>query len=60
MDNVEREREKIRKLQAKGVMLIIGPLLDAWDDLPNDVKCDPELERVAERIRRIDDVMEVG
>jgi hypothetical protein len=30
--------EKARAVQVKQVMPLIGPLLDMWDDLPNDTK----------------------
>ena len=53
-----REREQLRKKQAKIVMPLIGPMLAAWDDLPNDVKTDPELERLFRHIQKIDSVME--
>jgi len=52
------ERSKIIREQVMAVMPLIGGLLDAWDDLPNDVSCDPELELVAEYIQRINDAME--
>ena len=39
---INRERQRRRQRQAKAVMPMIGPLLDAWDDLPNDVKDDPD------------------
>ena len=58
MDKVEAERESIRRRQAKDVMSLIGDLLDAWDELPNDVKTDPELERLAAKIESIDHAME--
>ena len=58
MDKVEAERESIRERQAKDVMSLIGDLLDAWDELPNDVKTDPELERLAAKIESIDHAME--
>jgi len=58
MDKVEAERESIRERQAKDVMSLIGDLLDAWDELPNDVKTDPELERLATKIELIDHAME--
>jgi hypothetical protein len=34
-------------------MPLIGPLLDVWDDLPNDVKGDEELKRLSEVIDKI-------
>jgi len=55
---MNREQTRFLKLQAKAVMQLIGGLLDAWDDLPNDVKGDPELERVARHIDGIYDAME--
>lgn len=30
--------EKARAVQAKQTMPLIGPLLDAWDEVPNDIK----------------------
>lgn len=47
------ERERERRRQNKAVMPLIGPLLDAWDDLPNDVKDDEELKRLSEVIDKI-------
>lgn len=52
------ERQIIRLKQAKAVMPLIGCLLDAWDDLPNDVKSDPELEKLSKHVQKIDDAME--
>lgn len=34
---VEYERNRLRRLQAVAVMPQIGPLLDAWEQLPNDL-----------------------
>ncbi len=47
------ERERERRRQNKAVMPLIGPLLDVWDDLPNDVKGDEELKRLSEVIDKI-------
>ena len=55
---IEKERERLRKIQSRKVMPLIGNLLDQWDDLPNDVKSFPELERIAKIITKIDDAME--
>ena len=52
------KRKTIRLKQAKDVMPLIGGLLDAWDNLPNDVKSDPELEKLSKHIQKIDDAME--
>jgi len=35
---VEKERADLRKAQAKAVMPMIGPMLDAWEGVPNDVR----------------------
>ena len=53
-----KEKDKIRKEQANAVMPMIGKLLDAWDDLPNDVKSDPELKYISKCINKIDRAME--
>lgn len=37
-DKYEADVKKARAIQAKQVMPLIGPLLDAWDDLSNDTK----------------------
>jgi len=55
---IAQDRERIRKEQSRNVMPLIGGLLDAWDELPNDVKSDPELNRLAKNIQRIDIAME--
>ena len=47
----DREKEILR--QNKAVMPLIGPLLDVWDDLPNDVKYDDELMRLEKVINKI-------
>jgi hypothetical protein len=35
-----RERLEARRRQRRTVMDLIGPLLDAWEDIPNDIKSD--------------------
>ncbi len=52
------ERKQLRKEQAKKVMPLIGPLLDAWDALPNDLSTDEELQEVMETIGKINNAME--
>jgi hypothetical protein len=52
------ERVELRKRQAHKVMPIIGPLLDAWEGLPNDVSGLPELRQVRRYIQRIEAAME--
>lgn len=37
-DTIQAARERLRAVQAAAVMPLIGPLLDAWDGVPNDVK----------------------
>ena len=37
-DMVDRELAALRRQQADAVMEEIGPLLDAWESIPNDVK----------------------
>ena len=54
----EKERERLRKLQSKKVMPLIGSLLDTWDDIPNDVRDAPELEYLRLCLEKIDDTME--
>ena len=58
MDSIDKERNAARRQQSKVVMPLIGVLLDRWDDLPNDVKSDPELDAIAEIINKIDNGME--
>lgn len=52
---VRTERRGLRITQAKAVMPLIGPLLDAWDGMSNDVKStlrldDPELCEYLDKI----------
>lgn len=35
---IRRERQGLRIVQARAVMPLIGPLLDAWEGIPNDAK----------------------
>lgn len=58
MDKIAASRRYMRARQSRRAMPLIGPLLDRWDELPNDVKCDEELEKVAAVIERIDAAME--
>lgn len=55
------EIERLRKKQSKAVMELIGPLLDAWDGMPNDVKGQMEEEEALDLchyLRRIAKAME--
>jgi len=56
------ERTALRARQSRDVMKLIGPLLDAWDDVPNDLKgdlreqCTPlcdYLDKINEAMERI-------
>lgn len=38
------------------VLVLVALLLDRWDELPNDVKSEPELEAVAKVMSQISDV----
>ena len=38
MSAVEKERDQLRKAQADAVMPMVGPMIDAWLDVPNDVR----------------------
>ena len=48
------ERTRLREAQAKAVMPLIGPLLDAYEALPNDIRCLPELDDLMEALAFID------
>jgi hypothetical protein len=39
-------------------LLLVALLLDRWDDLPNDVKSEPELEPVAKVIGQIAEIVD--
>lgn len=41
---MKSEIEKLREEQAKAVMPLIGPLLDAWEMLDNGTKSDLEID----------------
>lgn len=34
------EVDRLRAKQVKGVMPLIGGLLDAWEEVPNDFRCE--------------------
>ncbi len=53
-DGFEAQRSK----QAKRVMPLIGGFLDAWDQLPNDIKSDEYLSSVREYVEQISSSME--
>lgn len=56
---VETERDYYRRKQGEKAAKAAGPLLDAWEALPNDVKCDPELSQVASRLRDLEEAMDI-
>mgnify|MGYP001603130379 CR=1 FL=1 len=37
---IRSERQGLRIVQSKAVMPLIGPMLDAWDGMPNDLKAE--------------------
>lgn len=52
------ELSRLRKAQAKAVMPLIGQLLDAFEQLPNDVASIEELQDLSEAIEAINNAME--
>lgn len=52
------EVKRLRAAQAKLVMPLIGPLLDAWEQVPNDVACTDELEQLSQLLEDINNAME--
>lgn len=52
------ELTRLRKAQAKAVMPLIGPLLDAFEQLPNDVSGMDELADLCAAIEAINSAME--
>lgn len=59
-DPVSKELEQLRRKQMRAVMPLVGPLLDAWDDVPNDLKGEIEegATDLAEALDSIRDAME--
>ncbi|MCP4020107.1 MAG: hypothetical protein GY750_16995, partial [Lentisphaerae bacterium] len=55
----EYERQALREQQARDVMPQIGPLLDAWEGLPNDTRHDlcEESPALANAVRLIEEAM---
>lgn len=58
MNEIDKERAALRKAQAREVMPIIGPLLDAWRGLPNDVSDMDELTEVAGYMEALEQAMD--
>lgn len=55
-----KEIAQLRREQAQAVMPLIGPLLDAWDGMPNDEKFAAELLILRHHIEAIRAAMEVA
>lgn len=57
---IEAEHRRLRKAQAAAVMPIIGPLLDAWEAVPNDLRFEIEEHagELAGYLSEIEDAME--
>lgn len=47
---------RLREAQKRKVMALIGPLLDAWDQVPNDMRCDLN-DALIDTMRKIDEAM---
>lgn len=47
------EIQRLRKEQAKAVMPLIGPLLDEWEGLPNDIRGLRELYAFSKHIEAL-------
>jgi hypothetical protein len=58
LSRAERERQQLRKAQASEVMPIIGPLLDCWQGLPNDVADMEELSELSGYMSALEDAMD--
>ncbi len=56
MDNLKQ----LRQNQAERVMPMIGPLLDAYEQLPNDLKTDPDLDSIRKIVAAINKAMETA
>lgn len=54
----EKELQRLRRAQAKAVMRLIGPMLDAFGQVPNDVLEMDELEDLCIAIEAINSAME--
>lgn len=53
-----KEIVRLRKAQAREVMPLIGPLLDAFEQIPNDVLGMEELAELCVAIEAINSAME--
>ena len=57
-DLINKELKRLRAAQAKAVMPLIGPLLDAWEQLPNDVLDMEEFAELLATIEAVNEAME--
>lgn len=59
-DPMSKELERLRRKQMRAATPLIGPLLDAWDEVPNDLKGEIEegATDLAEALDSIRDAME--
>lgn len=58
MKSVDKELKRLRAAQAKAVMPLMGQLLDAWEQIPNDVATMDELSELSQLLEDIDNAME--
>lgn len=56
--DIERRLRRLRNLQANRVMPLIGPLLDAFEQVPNDVLGMDELNELCVAVEAINSAME--
>ncbi len=56
----ERAVKAARAVQAREVMPLIGPLLDAWEEVPNDMRSliADQCPQLAHYLSKIDDAMQ--
>lgn len=45
-------------MSSTDILALVTQLLDKWDDLPNDVASEPELEQVAQVISKIENLVD--
>jgi hypothetical protein len=59
-DRVMRGLETARRRQTERVMNVIGPLLDAWEAVPNDFKSaiEDEAPHLVEFLNELDEAVE--
>jgi hypothetical protein len=57
---IDRELDELRQKQANRVMPRIGPLLDCWEGIPNDVRGAPELKEFGRHMERLFTAMDGG